>query len=127
METGTGPERILLVDDEAAVLNVTKKILEKMGYQVTALSDGVRALDLFRNDPCRFDLVITDVEMPVLTGDELARRIMEIRLGMPVILYTGYSRRISAERAREMGIREYVMKPSRMDDLERIIRDVLEV
>ncbi|HXK47548.1 MAG TPA: response regulator [Deltaproteobacteria bacterium] len=127
METGTGPERILLVDDEAAVLNVTKKILEKMGYQVTALSDGVRALDLFRNDPCRFDLVITDVEMPVLTGDELARRIMDIRLGMPVILYTGYSRRISAERAREMGIREYVMKPSRMDDLERIIRDVLEV
>ncbi|HPR56207.1 MAG TPA: response regulator [Deltaproteobacteria bacterium] len=127
METGTGLERILLVDDEAAVLNVTKKILEKMGYQVTALSDSVRALDLFRNDPCRFDLVITDVEMPVLTGDELARRIMEIRLGMPVILYTGYSRRISAERAREMGIREYVMKPSRMDDLERIIRDVLEV
>ncbi len=115
------------MDDEAAVLNVTKKILEKMGYQVTALSDGVRALDLFRNDPCRFDLVITDVEMPVLTGDELARRIMDIRLGMPVILYTGYSRRISAERAREMGIREYVMKPSRMDDLERIIRDVLEV
>jgi CheY-like chemotaxis protein len=126
MNINTGTERILLIDDEAAVLDVTKRILERLGFQVTATSSSVDALDLFRADPGLFDLIITDMTMPHMTGDKLARQIMEIRLGMPVILYTGFSEDITEGQARAMGIRGFVMKPSKMKDLSEIIRKVLE-
>jgi DNA-binding NtrC family response regulator len=126
MNLNTGTEMILLIDDEAAVLDVTKRILERLGFQVTATSSGADALDLFRADPGLFDLIITDMTMPHMTGVKLARQIMEIRLGMPVILYTGFSEDITEEQAREMGIRGFVMKPSKMKDLSETIRKVFE-
>jgi CheY-like chemotaxis protein len=126
MDLCTGNLRILLIDDEADVLDVTKRILERSGYLVTATANSVDALDLFRADPGLFDLVITDMTMPHMTGDKLARQIMEIRLGGPVILYTGYSEDITEEQAKEIGIREFVMKPSKMKDLSKTNRKVLD-
>lgn len=125
-DLGTRPRRILLIDDDAAVLDVTKRILESLGHHVTAASSSPGALNLFRNDPDLFDLVITDMSMPCMTGDDLARRMMEIRLGMPVILYSGMPDDITRERARKIGIRELAMKPLTMRDLDRIIRRALD-
>ncbi len=82
MKPAKEPRKILLVDDETAVLDVTTNMLETLGYKVTATSSSVNALDLFRTDPDQFDLVMTDVTMPNMTGDKLAKMIMEIRSGM---------------------------------------------
>jgi CheY-like chemotaxis protein len=120
---GTG--RILLVDDESAVLDVTKRLLGRMGYQVVASRDSVEALGLFRMAHFLFDLVITDMTMPRMMGDELALRIMEIRPGIPVILSTGFSEHISEEKAKAIGIKEFIMKPSSMQDLAWVVRKVL--
>lgn len=126
MSLCTERKRILLIDDEAAVLDVTKRILEHIGYQVTAIQSSIDALGLFRDDPGRFDLVISDVCMPGMTGDRLAHSLMEINREIPVILCTGYSDQISEADARRSGIREFVMKPLRMKELSEIVRKVLD-
>jgi len=118
--------KILLVDDETIVLDVTTRILESLGYEVTATSNSTNALNLFRADPSNFDLVITDLTMPYMTGDNLAKQIMEIRHGMPVIVYTGFSNAITEEDARDIGIREFLMKPFNREDLSRAIAKVFE-
>jgi CheY-like chemotaxis protein len=126
MDQASGITRILLIDDEQAVLDVTQSMLEWMGYEVTAISSSVEALDLFRRDPKRFDLIITDMVMPYLSGDNLARNIREIRLDMPVILYSGFHESMSDERARALGIKAFVTKPSRMKDLAEAVSWVLD-
>jgi CheY-like chemotaxis protein len=126
MKQAKEPRKILLVDDEIAVLEVTTKMLEQLGYKVTATSSCVNALDLFRTDPNQFDLVMTDMIMPNMTGDKLARMIMEIRVGMPVILYSGYCQNITEEKIKEMGVRKFIMKPLNMKDLSEAISTVLE-
>jgi len=126
MDQDSGNPRILLIDDEATVLDVTQEILEWMGCQVTAVSSSVTALDLFREDPARFDLVITDMVMPYMTGENLAKHIMEIRLDMPVILYSGFCEPMTGERTKAMGIKAFLPKPSRVEDLVRVVRRVLD-
>lgn len=116
--------KILLVDDDAAVLDVTKSLLEHLGFQVTATPCSIAALDLFKADPSRFDLVITDMIMPRLKGDALARTIREIRPDLPVIIATGFSED-SLEKARAIGIRDFIIKPFMLPDLERVILKVL--
>jgi len=101
MKLAKEPRKILLVDDETAVLDVTTRMLEMLGYKVTATSSSVNALDLFRTDPDQFDLVITDMTMPNMTGDELASKIMKIRPGMPVILYSGNGQIITEDIIKE--------------------------
>jgi hypothetical protein len=86
-----GTERILVVDDEPSILKVTGSILKRHGYRVTAESDSRRALQRFKRDPGAFDLVLSDVTMPKLTGDRLAAKILAIRPEIPVVLCTGYS------------------------------------
>jgi len=122
----SGTERILFVDDELALVDLGKKILERLGYHVTARTSSIEALELFIEQPEKFDLVITDMTMPNMTGDELAGRLMEIRPDIPIILCTGYSERISREKAQRMGIKEFILKPLVMSVLGRTIRNVLD-
>jgi PAS domain S-box-containing protein len=122
----TGNESILLVDDEAAILNMEKMVLEKLGYRVTTCSGSLEALEIFKADPGRFDLVISDRGMPKMTGEVLAREMMAIRPKIPIILCTGFSDEGDDERARAVGIRGYLMKPVAKAVLAETIRNVLD-
>ncbi|MBN1102333.1 MAG: response regulator, partial [Deltaproteobacteria bacterium] len=121
-----GSERILVVDDERPLVDMEKEMLELLGYAVTTEQNSVQALDKFRKDPHQFDLVITDMTMPHTTGEKLAREIIAIRPEMPIILCTGFSENMNEEKARAVGIREFVMKPLVMRDLAFTIRKVLD-
>ena len=121
-----GSERILFVDDEESLVNLGKQILEHLGYKVTVQTNATEALDLFRGQPEQFDLVITDTNMPDLTGDRLASQLIKIRPDIPVIICTGYSERISEEKAKQIGIRAFAMKPLAMRDLAQVVRKVLD-
>ena len=122
----TGSEHILFVDDEPVLTEIGQQMLELLGYRVTTRTSAVEALELFRRDPARFDLMITDMTMPHLTGERLAKKLMEIRPDIPVILCTGYSEQVSEEQARALGIRAYVLKPLVMKDLAATIRRILD-
>jgi PAS domain S-box-containing protein len=121
----TGDERILFVDDEQALADMGKQMLGVLGYDVVSRTSSVEALELFRVKHDRFDVVITDMTMPNMTGDKLAKEMIKIRPDIPIILCTGYSERISEEKAMAMGIRGFAMKPLVMLDLAKIIRKVL--
>jgi PAS domain S-box-containing protein len=121
-----GKEHILLIDDEPTLANMGKQILERLGYKVETRTSSIEALEFFRARPDRFDLVITDMTMPNMTGDELAGKLMEIRPDIPVILCTGYSARISEEKAKEQKIRAFALKPLVKTDLAKIVRRVLD-
>lgn len=122
----TGRERVLLVDDEAALIEMGERILVYLGYQVTSRTSSIEALELFRNQPDNFDLVITDYTMPNMTGGELAKAILAIRPDMPIVLCTGFSEVFTEEKAQELGIKGYVMKPISIHDLAKICRNVLD-
>ena len=121
----TGTERILFVDDEKAAVDVMQSMLEKLGYKVTARTSSIEALEAFRNKPQEFDLVITDMTMPNMTGKDLAKELMTIRPDIPIILCTGFSEKIDERIAEEMGIRAFVMKPIVMRQIADTIREVL--
>ena len=122
----TGNEKILLIDDEESILNLVKKRLEMQGYRVEAKKDPVGALELFRSGPDRFDLIITDMTMPKMTGDKLAQSILGIRSDMPIILCSGYSDKIDTEKSTALGIRRYIEKPLNMSDFLVSVRKVLD-
>jgi len=121
-----GKESILFVDDEETIVRLGQELLTHLGYTVTIRTSSVEALDLFRSDPHRFDLVITDQTMPTMPGDALARELLRIRPELPIILCTGFSHVVSAEKAKSMGIRGYLMKPLAIRDLAPIVRHVLD-
>ncbi len=126
MDAPTGTERILFVDDEPALVEVAENMLSLLGYQVTCLTSSREALDRFRAAPDEVDLVITDQTMPEMTGLEMAGEMMAIRPDLPVILCTGFSRQINAERAAAHGIRRFLMKPMVMRDVAQSIREALD-
>jgi len=97
-----------------------------MGYSVEASTDPIDALSLFQSDPYRFDLVITDMTMPHMTGDHLAERILSVRPEIPVILCTGYSENLVDEAVKSMGIKEVVTKPLVIGELASIVRKALQ-
>ena len=121
-----GTERILLVDDEQILADMGKTMLERLGYKVTVRMNSLEALTTFKNQPDAFDLVITDQTMPGMTGTDLARRILQIRPGMPIILCTGYSSTISEEKVKSYGIKAFAMKPLARKDIAALIRKVLD-
>jgi PAS domain S-box-containing protein len=122
----TGNEHILLIDDEPALTDLGKQMLEKLGYKVRTRTSSMEALKLFETKPDQFDLVITDMTMPHMTGEKLAGELMKIRSDIPVIICTGYSEYIAEEKANEIGIRAFVMKPVVMRDLANTVRKVLD-
>ncbi len=126
LEYETGSEKILFVDDEIEIARIQKMILERLGYQVTIRSSSVEALETFRKNPQGFDLLITDMYMPNMTGVQLARELHAIRADIPVVLCTGFSEKINQETAQAMGISGYLMKPAVMADMARMIRKVLD-
>jgi CheY-like chemotaxis protein len=122
----SGTERILFIDDEQTLADLGKQMLESLGYDVAVRTSSIEALELFKNKPDGCDLVITDLTMPQMTGDELAQKLMAIRPDIPVILCTGFSARMDEKKARAMGIREFVYKPLLRRDMAEIIRKVLD-
>jgi PAS domain S-box-containing protein len=125
-ELPSGTEKILFVDDELPIAKMGSQILERLGYQVTVRTSSDEALELFRSKPGDFDLVISDMTMPNMTGDELAMELIAFRPNIPVILCTGYSKKISEETAFEIGIKAFAYKPLVKSDLAKTIRKVLD-
>lgn len=121
-----GNERILLVDDEEMVAEMSRSVLEHLGYQVTVFTSSSQAVAAFLANPQAFDLVITDQTMPSMTGVDLAKQILEIVPGFPVIICTGYSNKISEDTSREIGIRGFAMKPLALRDIAALIRTILD-
>jgi len=121
-----GTERILFVDDEKVFVDIIQPMLEKLGYEVTARTSSIEALEAFRNNPEGFDLVITDMAMPNMTGKDLAKELMTIRPDIPIILCTGFSDQIDEYKAKVMGINAFLMKPVVTRQIANAIREVLD-
>jgi CheY-like chemotaxis protein len=121
-----GNEKILVVDDEPAITKVLKRLLGNVGYDVTLCNDSRVAIDIFKNDSDSFDLVITDMTMPFITGDKLSETLLSIKPEIPIIICTGYSERIDKEKAEKIGIKTLLMKPIESDDLLKVIRNILD-
>jgi len=121
-----GDERILFVDDEEMLVKMARNFFQTLGYQITATASSQEALGLFQKDPKGFDLVVTDMTMPQITGSELAREFLRIRPDLPIILCTGYSDSLSMKEARKLKIREFVMKPLFLKDLGLRVRKILD-
>ncbi len=121
-----GTEQLLLVDDEQAILDMEKRMLDRLGYQVTSRFSSLEALEAFRDSPDKFDLVITDMAMPSMPGDKLAAELTKIRPDIPVLLCTGFSETMSEEKAVLLGIKGFLFKPIIMKDLAQKIREVLD-
>ena len=122
----TGTERILFIDDEPVITNLGKQVLESLGYDVVARNSSIEALELFKEKRDRFDLVITDMTMPHMTGEKLAENLMQIRPDIPVILCTGFSFMIDEQKALNMGIRAFISKPMLKQEIAETIRQVLD-
>jgi CheY-like chemotaxis protein len=125
-ELPTGNERILFVDDDKSIIYVGRYRLERLGYQVETKNNPVEALELFRTNPDQFDLVITDMAMPQMTGVQMMKEMLKIRPDMPIILCTGFSEKIDEKKAKELGAAEYVDKPLDKHDFAFKIRNVLD-
>ncbi|MCX5875819.1 MAG: response regulator [Deltaproteobacteria bacterium] len=115
-----------MVDDEEMITGMLRVILQNLGYQVTICSGSLEALALVQHDPAAFDLLITDMTMPGLTGFELAQKALALRPDLPVILCTGFSELINKEQAKAMGIRAYLMKPVSVRELAQAARKALD-
>ena len=116
--------RILLVDDSKSLRSIERTMLEQLGYRVRSMSSSTSALELFRSSPDAFDLLLTDMTMPGMTGASLAVEVMKIR-PVPVILMTGYSETITPEEALAKGIEEYIEKPFTRVAIARAIQRCL--
>jgi len=125
-ELPTGTERILFVDDEVSIVNLAKLMLERQGYKVNAASNSLEVLERFKADPGAFDLVISDMAMPHMTGDLLAQELIKIRPDIPIILCTGHSDRMDGNRAKAIGVKAFVFKPLVMKDMAKTVRKVLD-
>jgi CheY-like chemotaxis protein len=123
----SGVESVLLVDDEIFLAELGKDMLEQMGYRVDARTSSVEALAALHAGQGRYDLLITDMTMPELTGDELAARALKLCPDLPVIICTGYSERIDKERAAAIGARALLLKPLSLHKLATTVRRVLDV
>ena len=117
--------RILFVDDEAALVQVGRATLQRLGYQVFICTSSAAALETFRAAPHAFDLVITDRTMPTLTGEALIRELRQIRPDIPVILCTGFSNPVTPEQLRALEVDAFLLKPVTASEWARMIRQVL--
>jgi CheY-like chemotaxis protein/anti-sigma regulatory factor (Ser/Thr protein kinase) len=121
-----GNEKILFIDDEPSIVNIARQRLERLGYDVDAEMSPIEALELFRSRPDQFDLVITDLTMPKMTGDKLVQEILNIRPDIPIILCTGFSEKIVEKNATTLGAADYIEKPIDQYDFAFKVRKVLD-
>ncbi|MCP4338736.1 MAG: transporter substrate-binding domain-containing protein [Desulfobulbaceae bacterium] len=121
-----GDEYILYVDDEPSIAKLGKRLLESLGYTTESITDPEKALDMVRSDPNKFDLLITDMAMPNMTGDQLVIETLKIRQDMPTIICTGYSAKISKKEAANIGVCSYILKPINKSELAKMVRKVLD-
>ncbi len=121
-----GEERVLFVDDEDLLVDLYKERLIKLGYDVIATTSSLEALKLFKKEPDKFDLIITDFTMPHLTGIDLAAELLKVRRDIPIILFTGHNDTVSPETARASGVSELLMKPQSKDEIAQAMRRVLD-
>ena len=121
----TGSEHILLVDDEEMILRLGSEMLIRLGYRVTTGRHGMAALEIFKKNPDAFDLVISDISMPNMTGDELARELFAIRPDIPIIICTGFSNKLDDDKAKAIGVKEFLMKPISMSEMSEKVWKVL--
>jgi len=125
-ELPTGNERILLVDDDPSIVSMIRQMLERLGYIVTSMTDSTAVLEEFKSRPDDFDLVITDMAMPNMSGDQLAAQLIIVREDIPILLCTGHSDTINEKKARRIGIKGFAMKPFDKSKLARAVRAVLD-
>jgi len=121
-----GCERILLVDDEQVIITMERLVLERLGYHITSRTSSIEALEAFKADPDKFDLVITDMSMPKMPGDKLAAELIKIRPDIPILICTGFSETLTEERIKSIGIKGLLMKPMTIKDLAPMLRDALD-
>jgi CheY-like chemotaxis protein len=119
-------ELILLVDDEEMMINATRQILERLGFDIIAKTSSIDALETFQEEPDKFDLVITDQVMPNMTGTQLAGKLISIRPDISIILCSGFPENVSPEELKSIGIKEFILKPVSRQQLATIIRKVLD-
>ncbi|MGO9533660.1 MAG: response regulator [Syntrophobacteraceae bacterium] len=119
-----GKESILLIDDEQIMVELGTMILERLGYQVTPATGSLQALELFRANADRFDLIITDCSMPDMTGTDMAKEIRRIRPGIPIIMCTGFTEKVAPGTAEEFG--GLIMKPYIAKDIAELVRKLLD-
>ena len=122
----TATERILLVDDEASLVKMVKQMLKREGYEVVGKTSSTEALRLFQEESGKFDLIISDIAMPDMPGDRLAQELIKIRPNIPIILCTGHSDRIDEDKAKDLGIKAYAMKPLDKAKFTKMVRRVLD-
>ncbi len=121
-----GTEKIMVVDDEEDIRLIFQEFLIEYGYIVQTFENGFKAFEAFEKTPDQFDLVVTDMTMPQMTGDELARNLLKVRQDIPIILCTGYSETISEAEILEIGVRKYLQKPVSNKELAGLIREILD-
>ena len=121
-----GNERILIVDDEPEVVKMLQRMLDSLGYKITSFTSSVEALATYTETPDNFDLLITDMTMPDMTGTVLAKKLLTIRPEFPIILCTGFSETIDEEKALAMGIQGYILKPVLKNQLAAAVRKVFD-
>ncbi len=116
----------MYVDDEELLVYLMTRMLERLDYEVAGYTDAGQAIQAFRNDPGRFDAVVTDLAMPEMTGHDLARALLQIRPDIPIVMTSGYIREEDAAAALEAGVQEVISKPHSVDDLGRALQSTLE-
>ncbi|MCI5168733.1 MAG: hybrid sensor histidine kinase/response regulator [Candidatus Electrothrix sp. GM3_4] len=121
-----GTERILVVDDDLELLQIHQRVLESLGYQVAVYTNSCEAVAAFQQKIDAFDLVITDMTMPKMSGVEVTKKIIALRPDLPVIICTGFSELIDEDKAQEMGARALLMKPLTKKELASAVRKVLD-
>ncbi len=121
-----GSESILFVDDEEVLLNIGEEMLTELGYQIVTMSDPVAALNLFKENPQQFDILISDITMPEMSGVELVKEIKALRPDMPIILATGFSANITEDSIKDIGVARLLMKPLIKKEMVTAIREVLD-
>ena len=125
-EIPKGNETILFIDDEQSITKMAKQLLGKLGYHVVLFSNPIKALESFMLHPGNYDLVITDMTMPLMTGAKVAEKIKKFNSTVPIIISTGYSSLMDENKAKEMGIDAYILKPFVKKEIAVIIREVLD-
>ena len=122
----TGTEKVLVVDDEERSVSIMKVVLEKLGYNVTAMTSSIKALELFKENPHRHDLLLTDLIMPQLTGDKLVSEVLKVRSDMPVIITSGFTDTIGNDIFKQTSNKAFIPKPFQPKELARTVRQVLD-